>query len=247
MPYWQELLATRTLPAAAADDPLACAYLDFAAPAGVVLGHLGQSLDGQIATASGDGQGVTGAANIRHLHRLRALADAVLVGAATVRNDDPLLTTRLVDGPSPVRVVLDGARRLGPDHRLFQEGPPTLVLCAATAADRAHLGRAEIVPVPGDAAGLRPAAVLAALRARGLRRVFIEGGGVTVGRFLEAGCLDLLEVCVAPVLIGTGRPGLRGPTAASMAEALRPAGTAIPMGRDVLFHLRLRGAPDGFA
>lgn len=245
--YWRTLLATRTLPAEAASDPLACAYRDFAAPERVVLAHLGQSLDGRIATSSGHSAGVTGPENIAHLHRLRALADAVLVGAGTVHHDDPKLTTRLVEGPSPVRVVIDSERRLDDRFGLFRDGPPTLVLCAEAAVDRARLGRAEVVAVAADADGCRPEAVLDALRARGLNRIFIEGGGQTVSRFLWAGCLDILQICVSPVLIGAGRPAISGPAIAAMDEALRLDGPAIPMGGDILFHFRLVGPAAAFA
>lgn len=241
--YWPALLATRRLPAAATADPLAQAYHDFAAPERVVLGHLGQSLDGKIATASGHAEAVTGPENITHLHRLRALADAVLVGAGTVQHDDPKLTTRLVAGPSPVRVVIDSRRRLDERFGLFQGGPPTIVLCAEAAFDAGQLGRAEVVPVVADAGGCKPAAVLEALAARGLARVFIEGGGQTVSRFLYAGCLDILEICVSPTIIGAGRPGISGPAIARMDEALRLDGVVIPMGPDVLHHFVLERRP----
>lgn len=237
--YWQTLLTTRELPDLAAADALARAYRDFAAPKRVVLAHLGQSLDGRIATASGHAAAVTGPANITHLHRLRALADAVLVGAATVHHDDPKLTTRLVDGPSPVRVVIDSRRTLSERFGIFHEGPPTLVLAAEAAVDRPRLGRAEIIPVAADAAGCRPASVIEALAARGLHRLFIEGGGRTVSSFLFAGCLDLLQICVSPTIIGAGRSGITGPEIATMDEALRLEGQAIPMGADILHHFRL--------
>lgn len=239
--YWAELRDHRRLPPDASDDPLARAYLAFAAPERAVLGHLGQSLDGRIATASGHAVAVTGPENITHLHRLRALADAVLVGAATVRHDDPALTTRLVQGPSPVRVVIDSRRLLDDRYGIFQEGPPTLVLCAEAAFDKPQLGRAKVIPVASDAGGCRPEAVLEALRERGLGRVFIEGGGQTVSRFLHAGCLDILQICISPVIIGGGRPGLSLPEIATMDDALRLDGVAIPMGADILHHFLLAG------
>src|SRR5438105_3284349 len=87
----------------------------------VTVGHLGESLDGFIATRSGESQWVTGEQNMLHMHRLRALSDAVVVGAGTIAADDPQLTTRLVTGSNPLRVVLDPGRRLGADHRVFTD------------------------------------------------------------------------------------------------------------------------------
>src|SRR5437867_983279 len=87
----------------------------------VTVGHLGQSLDGFIATHAGESRWVTGQENVLHSHRLRALCDAVVVGAGTVAADDPRLTTRLVPGPNPLRVVLDPGRRLSTSHRVFSD------------------------------------------------------------------------------------------------------------------------------
>src|SRR5437868_606933 len=96
----------------------------------MTVGHLGQSLDGFIATHAGESRWVTGEENMRHMHRLRALCDAVVVGSGTVAADDPQLTTRLVAGPNPLRVVLDPARRLEASHRVFSDSSAeTLYVC----------------------------------------------------------------------------------------------------------------------
>src|SRR5437667_5097523 len=87
----------------------------------ITVGHLGQSLDGFIATHAGESRWVTGQENVLHSHRLRALCDAVVVGAGTVAADDPRLTTRLVPGPNPLRVILDPGRRLSTSHRVFSD------------------------------------------------------------------------------------------------------------------------------
>lgn len=207
----------------------------------VAIGHLGQSLDGYIATARGDSCFVNGPENIRHLHRLRALCDAVLVGAETVAADDPRLTTRLVCGDNPVRVVLDPRRRLPSDRRLFQDGDaPTLLVCADELAGSGPLGRAETIGIPASNGRLCLDILVERLHGLGLRRLFVEGGGVTVSAFLDAGLLDRLQVTMSPLLIGEGRRGLSLPPAVSLGECLRPPCRIFRMGGDILFDCQPR-------
>jgi diaminohydroxyphosphoribosylaminopyrimidine deaminase/5-amino-6-(5-phosphoribosylamino)uracil reductase len=202
----------------------------------LVVGHLGQSLDGQIATASGASQYVTGPQNIRHLHRLRALFDAVIVGANTVDCDNPKLTTRLVAGPNPTRVVLDPNRRLRGDRIVFQDGAaPTLILCARGPSERHGFVHAAVHGVESSGGLLPVDGVIAALRSRGLRRLFVEGGGVTVSRFLEARGLHRLHLTVSSVFLGSGRPGVKLPGIDRLDAALRPRVRRFTLGEDVLF------------
>ena len=239
---WEALLGGD--PAARRAAPLYGALLDAAdaatrAPAGsFVLGRLAQSLDGCIATASGHSFWISGEADVRHTHRLRALSDAVVVGAGTIRADDPQLTTRNCLGPSPVRVVIDTERRLAPHYRVFNGGPATLLLCAADAPGGAA-GDAELLRLPRGAAGLDIAAIIAALHGRGLRRIYVEGGGVTVSRFLAAGGLDRLHVTIAPVLLGAGIPAFSLPGVAHPRDGLRLDWTVHRLGEDILFDIPL--------
>lgn len=210
------------------------------ASGGAVYAHVGQSLDGQIATASGASRYVTGDANLRHMHRLRALCDAVIVGSATVEFDDPRLTTRLVPGENPTRVVIDPALRLPAQRNVFGDGAaPTLVICARGRLDGQRLGDSEIVEVEADGGVLPPRAIVAALEQRGLRRLFVEGGGVTVSRFLEARALDRLHVTICPLFIGRGRAGISLPAIDRLEHALRPRTRRFTQGDDVLFDCQL--------
>lgn len=219
-----------------------------------LVAQLGQSLDGFIATTTGDSFFVNGQHSLWHLHRLRALCDAVLVGAGTVAIDNPQLTTRFVPGPAPVRVVLDPAGRLDGQSRVFQDGQsPTLWVCDAAHAPRlrAVLNGAptgtgvELVSIhgllgTGASPCQLPGRVVQALSDRGLRLVFVEGGGVTVSRFFRAGALDRLHLAMAPVLIGEGRRGLQAQPHEVMAHCLRPAAVTVPLGNDVLWDMALR-------
>jgi len=209
----------------------------------VAIGHLGQSLDGFIAMHTGESQFVTGPENILHLHRMRALCDVVVVGAGTVAADNPQLTTRRVAGPNPLRVVFDPSRRLGSEYRVFDDADaPTVYACTRTliAAGETHFGRATILGLDTGSAGEQVVELLSALRDRGGRRIFVEGGGVTVSAFLEANLLDRLHVAIAPLIIGDGRPAIRLPARATLSDCHRPRYRVFRMGGDVLFDCDLR-------
>lgn len=231
---WRRLL--RRPLAAPADLPL---YGPLCGAAEFVLGRLAQSLDGYIALRDGRSQWISGPEDIAHTHRVRALSDAVVVGAGTVRADDPQLTTRLCEGPNPVRVILDPALRLPATHRVFDGSVDTLVVAAGTARAANRVGAAEVLRVAGTEHALDLPALRAALRARGLRRLFVEGGGKTVARFLAAGLLDRLHVTVAPMLMGAGIPAFPLPPVDNLGEAPRYTWAVHPIGRDILLDIAL--------
>jgi riboflavin-specific deaminase-like protein len=237
---------TEPLPASTAQMLELC--LPLCVPSGgdaLVYAHLGQSLDGQIATASGASRYVTSNANLRHMHRLRALADAIVVGAGTIERDDPKLTTRLVPGDNPVRVVIDPSLRLPAERHVFRDGEAkTVLVCRAGRPRPARFdGSLELVEIASVSADLAPRAIIEALRQRGLRRLFVEGGGVTVSRFLAARALDRLHVAVCPLFIGRGRPGVVLPGVDRMEQTLRPAARRFLLGDDVLFDCSFEPAP----
>jgi riboflavin-specific deaminase-like protein len=209
----------------------------------ITLGHLGESLDGFIATHTGESQWVTGPENVLHMHRLRALAHAVVVGAGTVAVDDPQLTTRLVPGPNPLRVILDPGRRLSHQHRVFTDDEAeTLYVCASELVRPAEtrLGSARILGIVGSADGIDIHELVRLLRTRNCHRIFIEGGGVTMSMFLEANLLDRLHLAIAPLLIGNGRAAIRLPAPSALDDCHRPAYRVFRMGGDVLFDCDLR-------
>ena len=242
---WEALLADED-----ARRPLVDLYLPVCSATKarpIAVGHLGQSLDGFIATNAGESQYVTGPENLLHMHRMRALCDAVVVGAGTVAADDPQLTVRHVSGPSPLRVVLDPTRRLEEHYRVFSDdAAATLYVCArsATRPEERHFGRATLVAVDDLEDGVDLPKLVRLLHARGCSRLFIEGGGVTVSMFLEANLLDRLQMAIAPLIIGEGRPAIRLPPPAALSDCHRPAYRVFRMGGDILFDCDLRSSPD---
>ncbi len=189
------------------------------------------SLDGRIATASGESKWITGQAARQDGHRLRAIHDAILVGAATAAADDPDLTCRLpgLAAYSPVRIVLDSQARLSPASKLATSArsTPVWLVCtgAASSAGRDRLAAlgVEIVEVESAPDGrIDVLAAAQALGARGLTRVLVEGGGQVAASFLKAGLIDGISSYRAGLILGgDGRSAVGGLEIARLGSAPR--------------------------
>ncbi len=201
----------------------------------MVVGQLGQTLDGRIATVTGQSKYINGPAGLTHLHRLRAVVDAVVVGVGTATADNPRLNVRLVAGQHPARVVIDPKARLAPDSLVWSnDGARRLVIVA----DQIKVNtppEVEVVSLESSNGQLAPADILKALFERGLKRILIEGGADTVSRFMQAGCLDRLHVIVAPIIMGSGRPGFSLPAIEHMDQAVRIKMHPHPLEDEMLF------------
>ena len=185
-----------------------------------VIGQLGQSLDGRIATPTGASKYINGHEALCHLHRIRAEVDAVIIGIATAIADDPQLTTRHVEGPNPVRVVIDPNGRLpGALTMLHDNAAPVLVITAPGVAVPAG---AEALELECDDGNFPPETIIRALAARGMRRLLVEGGAETLARFLNASAIDELHLMVAPIVLGSGKTGLNLKPISELDEAMRP-------------------------
>jgi riboflavin-specific deaminase-like protein len=208
-----------------------------------LFAQVGQSLDGRVATATGDAAEISGREGLCHLHRCRALADVVVIGVRTALTDNPRLTVRLCEGTSPARVVIDPRGRLPSDARvLADDGARRLVV---QACDTPRPQGVEVLRLPDAGGWIRPEAICLALARCGLTRILVEGGGVTIAGFLEAGLLDRLHVSIAPLIIGAGPTGLRTAPIARLADALRPETFVYGLATDVVFDCAL--APGGNA
>ncbi|WP_427792311.1 RibD family protein [Brevundimonas diminuta] len=178
---------------------------------------LATSLDGRIATATGESRWITGPEARLQGHRLRAMHDAILVGVETLLADDPELTVRLPDhaGLHPLRVVLDSRLRTPATAKVASGN--TLIL---TTAASHPIGQAEVLAVAAEDGRPAISAVLDALSARGVGSVLIEGGGRVAAAFIRAGAVDAIEWFRAPILLGgEGRPCIASLALAKLADA----------------------------
>jgi riboflavin-specific deaminase-like protein len=201
----------------------------------LIVGQMGQSLDGRLATETGHSKYINGPEGLVHLHRLRSLMDVIVVGVGTAVADDPQLTVRRVSGPQPARVVIDPNGRLGAGARMFADDGVRRLMITAQGARFAPPSGVEIVALPAVDGQIAPSAIASALADRGMRRMLIEGGADTVSRFLVAGCLDRLHVIVAPIILGGGGPGLILPPLERADQAPRMPIRVHKIEDDVLF------------
>ncbi len=201
----------------------------------MVIGQLGQSLDGCIATPTGDSKYINSDCGLRHLHKIRSAVEAVIVGVGCVNSDDPALSVRLCSGTHPVRVIIDPRGRVNLKSGLFSDAISDVIIITSQEIEHPALGKAEIIKLPAHDYHISPSEIIKTLFARGFERILVEGGNQTLSGFMDAGVLDRLHLIVAPVIMGGGLSGLNLVPIDKLHEALRPEVTLYPLGRDILF------------
>jgi diaminohydroxyphosphoribosylaminopyrimidine deaminase / 5-amino-6-(5-phosphoribosylamino)uracil reductase len=201
----------------------------------VVIGQIGQTIDGRIATVSGQSKYVNGPSGLTHLHQLRALVDGIIVGVGTVIADNPQLTVRLVYGKNPARIVIDPSGRLSQEHLIWQDDGVLKIWIVAEGTTVAPPTQVKLIKLPAIDGVIEPTRILKHLSTFGLRRILIEGGAKTVSQFMLAKCLDRMHVIVAPILMGSGRLSFNLPEIEHMDQALRLEVKTHVLGNDVLF------------
>jgi diaminohydroxyphosphoribosylaminopyrimidine deaminase / 5-amino-6-(5-phosphoribosylamino)uracil reductase len=214
-----------------------------------------QTLDGRVATATGESKWISCPDSLRFAHEMRAGHDALLIGAGTVCKDDPLLTVRHVPGTNPLRVVVDSTLRTPPEAAVLANGAAAGTVLAVT--DRAparHRERAltlgaTIIELPSDAEGrVDLATLLAELVARGIESVMVEGGATVITSIFRAGLVDRLAVCVAPKILGRGIEAVGDLGIRDLSRSLTLADVTVePYGVDLILSGRVEyphGIPD---
>ncbi|MBK6950425.1 MAG: RibD family protein [Haliscomenobacter sp.] len=170
----------------------------------IAVGHLAQTLDGRIATESGHSQWIGNASNLDHAHRMRALCDSILIGRGTLETDQPQLTVRRTSGSNPIRIVV-GSRIV--DLSSLQLASEEKILVFSEHAPTAPHPAVQTVLLPG---GERNCLfILDRLFHLGIHSVWVEGGAVTLSRFLQEQLLDVIQLHIAPILLGSGKVGIQ--------------------------------------
>lgn len=181
------------------------------------VSHFAQSLDGRIATLDGDSRNIGSPSNLVHAHRMRALSDGVLIGSRTLRRDKPRLTVRYVEGRQPARIVLASSPE-GLEILTATEGGPVYLVGGNGVPAPPGV---SLVPIHRPDGSIPTSAILRELLARRIRSVYIEGGAVTTSLFLGEGNVDVVQVNIAPVILGSGLVSFRLPAAPDVASSLR--------------------------
>jgi riboflavin-specific deaminase-like protein len=214
---------------------------------------IAQTLDGRIATRTGQSQWITSEGARALAHELRATHDAVLVGIGTVLHDNPRLTVRMVAGPDPLRVVADSRLRIPLDCCLLAEQPERTICIAAPTArpERVQaieeLGGRVLVGTTGDD-GLDLADGLRRLGTLGIRSVMVEGGAGIVTSMLKARLVDRVVVCIAPMILGAGLDAVGDLGIQDLARALTFRETSVcQLGPDIVFDGQVDHGPSDSA
>jgi len=207
----------------------------------LIIGQLGQTLDGCIATPTGDSKYINSDCGLKHLHSIRSAVDAVVVGVGSVNADNPKLTVRLCNGNHPARVIIDPRGRVDLESELFHDNGSKVIIITSEGTNHPAEGKAEVIPLEAKNSYMAPKDIIDALHERSFNKILIEGGNCTLSKFMDAGVIDRLHLIVAPIIMGGGLSGLNLSPIDKLGEALRPEVTLYPLGRDILFDCNLNG------
>lgn len=201
-----------------------------------IFGHLAQTLDGYIATESGESRYISSIDNLEHLHMLRAISDVVLVGSNTVKFDNPKLTTRLVKGPNPMRVVIDKNDTIKNSCNLLKNKDRKGFKIVS---DKLKPNGKNIFSLPLKKDEFRITDIISLLKSLGNKIIFIEGGGNIISHFYRKKFLNRLHLCISPILIGRGINSFIIDKDVKINEARIKKISYIKMGKDILCNIKL--------
>ena len=201
-----------------------------------LIAHLAQTLDGFIATNSGESKYISSNDNLTHIHMIRAISDIIIVGYKTVELDNPMLTTRLVTGKSPMRIIIDKNNKLSNKYNVFRNPDNNGYKIIN---DKTYTKKENVFQLPLDKNKFNLNDIYDLIKKLRKKIVFIEGGGATVSEFYNNNKLDRLHICISPSILGKGRSSLMIEKKMSLNEILEHEVRYFQMGTDILCDIEL--------
>ena len=201
-----------------------------------LIAHLAQTLDGFIATNSGESKYISSNDNLTHIHMIRAISDIIIVGYKTVELDNPMLTTRLVTGKSPMRIIIDKNNKLSNKYNVFRNPDNNGYKIIS---DKTYTKKENVFQLPLDKNKFNLNDIYDLIKKLRKKIVFIEGGGATVSEFYNNNKLDRLHICISPSILGKGRSSLMIEKKMSLNEILEHEVRYFQMGTDILCDIEL--------
>jgi diaminohydroxyphosphoribosylaminopyrimidine deaminase / 5-amino-6-(5-phosphoribosylamino)uracil reductase len=197
----------------------------------LVLAHLAQTLDGKICTSTGKSKWISNEENLDHAHRVRAMSDAVLVGGVTLKEDNPQLNVRRVEGDNPIRIFW--CNSLDEFSAYKVDFAKTILIREKHHSIANTFGLDDVINYTSD--DNEVSNVLVELKKIGIHSLFIEGGSHTIRKFHEARAVDLLQVYIAPMIFGCGKNGFEMDYIDEVDQALKIEGYFVPMGDHIMY------------
>jgi riboflavin-specific deaminase-like protein len=180
-----------------------------------------QSIDGRIATGTGNSRWISSPESLKLSHKLRAVSDSVLIGNRTLNLDNSVLTTRLSKGPNPIRIVLSGSGKISRRRTIFNDGAAPTYIATTERSDLERCGDFKIIKVKKLKSGLDLKDLLAKLGKMDVVSLLVEGGSRVLTSFIEQKAVDKIMVCIAPIIIGEGIPAIGNLRVSSIAKSIK--------------------------
>ena len=196
------------------------------------IGQIGQSLDGKIALNNGSSHYINEKESITYLHCLRSISDGVLVGVNTIIKDNPLLTTRKIKGPNPIRLIIDPTLKLTNKYKIFKDDNKNIIF--TNSSKEKKFINTTIVKFPKKNFTQN---IYDYLEKTSLQTILIEGGPTTLSHFIELKLLNYMQFIISPTIIGSGIDSVRLKPISDLKDALRAKNTICKLGKEIIVTL----------
>ena len=196
------------------------------------IGQIGQSLDGKIALNNGSSHYINEKESITYLHCLRSISDGVLVGVNTIIKDNPLLTTRKIKGPNPIRLIIDPTLKLTNKYKIFKDDNKNIIF--TNSSKEKKFINTTIVKFPKKNFTQN---IYDYLEKTSLQTILIEGGPTTLSHFIELKLLNYMQFIISPTIIGSGIDSVKLKPISDLKNALRVKNTICKLGKEIIVTL----------